>query len=133
MNLLFDVIQDLADELWELNNNERRICIGLEVGRRLVELSTTDPDFVIFDGVRNDFVGLMATQFLRATEAPGEPRPLRGEALRQRLMMRGLTMSYAMRVRLARRVKRLCRRRRGRGPTPPKWVSVPRRITLDSI
>lgn len=131
--MLADVIEDLRNETRNLNPSEARICYGIELGTRLEALSRDDPDFAIFRDLRNDFIGHMGAQLARPLDFFSDEKKARGEQMRLLLQKRGRGMTYAMRVRLARRLAGLNRRRRRFGVSKPEFLGACTKIRRDLI
>jgi hypothetical protein len=132
-NVLSDVIEDLRNETRNLNPSEARICYGIELGTRLEALSRDDPDFAIFRDLRNDFIGHMGAQLARPLDFFSDEKKARGEQMRLLLQKRGRGMTYAMRVRLARRLSGINRRRKRLGVKEPRFLGPYAKVHRDLI
>ena len=108
MNMLAQVVEDLAEENEGLKQFEADLALALELGHRIDNLVDW-PDELMegADGVVGTFVALIAVGVYRGVTRAEKLRGAKLERLEKRLKVRGPKMATVARKRLERRIARL--------------------------
>ena len=110
LNLLADVVSDLAEEVEGLSQIEEDLAYCLELAHRIDRaIKLSDPILEALDGLIIFFVAAAAVGIYRSIERRSSMRGKRADRLKQRLAARGPGMSKAARVRIEKRIARLAR------------------------
>jgi len=110
LNLLSEVVHDLADEVEGLSQVEEDLAHCMELAHRIDKaIKLSDPILEALDGLIIFFVAAAAVGIYRSIERRSRMKGKRLDRLRKKLEDRGPAMSKLARQRLEKRIARLAR------------------------
>jgi hypothetical protein len=108
MNMLADVVNDLAEENESLTQFSQDLNLAMELGWRLDQMfHSNDPLLESLDSAIGGLIALVAIGVWRGVARVEKLRGQRLDKLRDRLQKRGPDMAVVARRHLERRIKRL--------------------------